>query len=425
MKVYKFKITAYTDAAGKCNPNAPRNGNEDNMFVCANLSATNAGYTVDANKEIPLNKDGCLMVVADGMGGMKAGEVASEIAINIVKESFAPDTLDRTVLKSGKSRARFMERVVGLADQAIKQHASQHPECEGMGSTIILVWICGGQATITWCGDSRAYLYRAATGLKQISKDHSYVQELVDAGQITMDEAFDHPYNNVITRSLGDPNHNAKADSISIPIYKGDIILVNSDGLSGVLRDSEMEAIIRNNGNDIGGCRAALWKAARDAGWYDNVTAILCCITEGAKYDATTASIDCSRDDGFLYLRIRKTSLIWVAAVLTVLAIGCVCALLFFNRNKHASIDNPNSIESEEVVDTSRITAPAPEKGIIVVKSKDTKSHREKDTVRVNKSGNKESRLKKTRRLTLTPVKDSAKTARTDTTATIIDSEEI
>lgn len=360
MKKIKFRVAAYTDSAGKSNLDAPRNGNEDNMFVCSDLSSQGKERYFIADKEEYLSKYGCLMVVADGMGGMNAGEVASEIAINVVKESFAFDTLDKAVLKTEKNRARFMESVVVAADDAIKRHAKTHKECDGMGSTIVMAWLYEGKVTVTWCGDSRAYLYREAEGLKQISKDHSYVQGLVDEGKITMDEAFDHPYNNVITRSLGDPCHKAKPDSVTVPVFKGDIILVNSDGLSGVLRDSEMEGLIRNNRKDMNGCRLALWDAAEKAGWYDNVTAILCEVVDGPDYDpkkATAKGIDCA--DDYVYFRISKKIVKSIAAVLLI-GIIVIAAVSYFRWQPKSENDNnpAEGTEKNELIDTTTTKEP-------------------------------------------------------------------
>ena len=348
MRKIKFRIAAYTDSAGKSKIDAPRNGNEDNMFVCSDLSFQGKEQYFIVDKEECLGKYGCLMVVADGMGGMNAGEVASEIAIDVVKESFAYDTLDKAVLKTEKNRARFMESVVVSADEAIKRHAKVHKECDGMGSTIVMAWLYDGKVTVTWCGDSRAYLYRDTEGLRQISKDLSYVQGLVDEGKITMDEAFDHPYNNVITRSLGDPCHKAKPDSITVPVFKGDIILVNSDGLSGVLRDSEMEELIKNNREDMNGCRMALWNAAEKAGWYDNVTAILCEVVDGPDYDpkkAMAKSIDCS--DDYFCLKISKRVLKLIVAALLVGLIG-ITAVLYLERQSKSGNDNNEPVVNQK-----------------------------------------------------------------------------
>ena len=284
MTQVKFRLTAYTDAAGRYNPDAPRNGNEDNMFVDADLGVTENGVFFESDKEIILSEYGCLLAVADGMGGMNAGEVASEIAVNVVKEAFSKNSIPTSSLESTAAREQYLKQVIILADETIKRHAKDHPECLGMGSTIVIAWLYGDEVSIAWLGDSRIYLFREPDGLEQLSKDHSYVQELVDEGTISEEDAFNHPYNNVITRSLGDNSKRANADSESLRLFKGDILLLNSDGLSGVLQDSELARIIQANRKSMSSCRVALWKEAENAGWHDNVTAILCEITEGEDY---------------------------------------------------------------------------------------------------------------------------------------------
>ena len=281
MTQVKFRLAAYTDAAGRYNPEAPRNGNEDNMFVNADLGAPEGSPFFESDKETVLSEYGCLLVVADGMGGMNAGEVASEIAVKVVKDAFSKEAIPYYAIENPEGREKYLKKVVVEADVAIKKHSQAHPECEGMGSTLVIAWLYNGNASIAWLGDSRIYLFREPDGLRQLSKDHSYVQELVDAGKITDEEAFTHPYNNIITRSLGDTSKKAEADSTTVKLIKGDIILLNSDGLSGVLRDDELCQIIRSNRETMSSCRTALWEAAEAAEWHDNVTAVLCEITEG------------------------------------------------------------------------------------------------------------------------------------------------
>ncbi len=293
MKLTQFRLTAYTDPAGKWDDAAPKRGNEDDLFVDADLTNEVQGEFFTDRVET-LGDLGALMVVADGMGGTNAGEVASAIAIQTVKSFFQRERLSADVVRSAETRARYMERLVVAADNAIKSEAKRNPDCEGMGSTIVLVWLYGGEATATWCGDSRAYLYRTEQGLRQITKDHSYVQELVDKGLITEEIAFDHPMNNIITRSLGDPGKQAQPESRTVPVYKGDILMVCSDGLCGVLRDRKsydmqgnqypgfnMEDLIRENRASMQGLREVLWAAAEGSDWYDNVTVILCELLEG------------------------------------------------------------------------------------------------------------------------------------------------
>lgn len=293
MKSIKFRLTAYTDPAGKWNDDAPKRGNEDDLFVDANLGNGVQGEFV-ADQPEQLSDYGCLMVVADGMGGTNAGEVASAIAIETVKRYFRCENLTPSLCATVASRTKYMEQVVVAADKAIKEEAARNEECEGMGSTIVMLWLKDNVATVTWCGDSRAYIFRDSVGLKQISKDHSYVQGLVDEGKITEEIAFSHPYNNIITRSLGDPDKRAVPESRSVEVYKGDILMLCSDGLCGVLRDRKsydsegnlypgdnLEDLIRANRSSMVECRKILWAAAEQAEWYDNVTAILCEILDG------------------------------------------------------------------------------------------------------------------------------------------------
>ena len=335
MKKIKFRLAAYTDAAGKRNDVPPLYGNEDNFYVDADLSEEPQGE-FSSDEEKALSDYGSLLVIADGMGGMNAGEVASEIAVRTVKECFAHKNLTDRIVADAESRERYMEHVVEEADAAIKARSQENKECEGMGSTIIMVWICDGVASVTWCGDSRAYLFREPKGIAQISKDHSYVQSLVDDGKITEEEAFDHPYGNIITRSLGDPEKKAKADSVTVPLYKGDIILVCSDGLSGVLRDrplsdgtpaANLEEIIRSNRSSMQSCREALFSAAEEADWYDNVTAILYEITDGAaapEPECDKAGTEPAVSKSFINIRINKKRLLyWIIALIAVEAVVC------------------------------------------------------------------------------------------------------
>ncbi|MCM1177023.1 MAG: protein phosphatase 2C domain-containing protein [Clostridium sp.] len=354
----KFRIAAYTDPAGKWNEDAPKKGNEDDLFVDADLSTEVQGQFM-ADEVISLSKAGCLLAVADGMGGMNAGEVASAIAIKTVKSAFCKDKITEEVLSSTHSRTRYLEKTVIEADAAIKKKSTKDKDCEGMGSTIILAWLYDNQLTVTWCGDSRAYIYRDGKGIRQVSKDHSYVQGLVDAGSITEEQAFDHPYGNIITKSLGDPDKKAAPDSMTVPIYKGDIILLCSDGLSGVLRDRKsydsdgqllpgetLEDIISSNRSSMTECRESLWQAAENAGWYDNVTAILCEIVDGEDNTGkqVTENDNRSIEKSFINVRLSKKSL--KITVLVCIAL-LLCAMVFWTYSKfiaHPKLHNEHDV---------------------------------------------------------------------------------
>ena len=288
----KFRMLAYTDAAGKKSADALQDGNEDNFYVDDDLGDNIPRHFV-ADKVIELSSLGMLMVVADGMGGMNAGEVASGIAMDTVAEYFAPNVVPIKTAMSHDLRKKYLEMVVAEADRRIKNDAKIHEEHLGMGSTIVMAWIVGQEMTLCWCGDSRAYRFNPQSGIELLSKDHSYVQELVDRKYISYDDAFCHPDNNLVTRSLGATNKPASPDIRLIKLNQSDIILLCSDGLNGVLRDKKtydregtlidgenIEDIIRDNSSSLVDCRKALWTAAEKAGWYDNVTVAMCEILE-------------------------------------------------------------------------------------------------------------------------------------------------
>ena len=289
-----FRMAAWTDAAGKYDSNAPLEGNEDNYYIDDDLGDNTPSHWV-ADEDIVLSDYGMLMAVADGMGGMNAGEVTSQIAHDTVAEFFAPGKITTQLAATHESRSRYMEDIVRETDRRIKADAHSNGGHKGMGSTLIMAWIVNGELTLTWIGDSRAYRFNPATGIELLSRDHSYVQELADKGIITYEQTFEHPQGNIVTRSLGDTSQKAKPESRLFKVYDNDIFLLCSDGLSGVLRDKKtydengqlypgdnLEDVIANHQTSLRECREALWKAAENADWYDNVTAILCKISSGA-----------------------------------------------------------------------------------------------------------------------------------------------
>ena len=283
MSNIKFKIAA------KTNIGRVRTNNEDNFQAASDLTTAPMKWVNDM--ECDLGNKGALLVVADGMGGMNAGEVASEIAINTIRDFFSPEKITEKVLESRVSIESFMKNSIVEADKAIKKTAKEYPEHKGMGTTMVIAWLLGDTLYVAWCGDSRAYLYNHVTGLKQISKDHSFVQTLVDKGKISAEDAFDYPDSNIITRCLGDSSQKARPDTLSHPItvHNGDIILLCTDGLSGMIRDHEIETVIANNEENMLNCCDQLIDAACEAAGEDNVTVALCRIVSGATDKKSTA----------------------------------------------------------------------------------------------------------------------------------------
>lgn len=269
MSQVTYKIAAMTDVG------LVRTNNEDNLCVITNLDVENSTWL--NNEVCQLGSRGTLLVVADGMGGMNAGEVASEIAVSVVKKHFT-DSIDKVNLSDNDSIVSFMNDSIVLADKAIKHEGRRRPDAKGMGTTIVIAWIIGEKLYVSWCGDSRAYLYNSNEGLFQISKDHSYVQELVDKGIVKPEDAFDFPESNVITRCLSHSSMKAVPDNLAAPIIlsDGDIVLLCTDGLSGMIRDNEIASVIASNSENMSECVEALISAAKAAAGADNVTVCLC-----------------------------------------------------------------------------------------------------------------------------------------------------
>lgn len=263
-----FKLFAGTDVG-------LRDNNEDNFTVSPDLMQNEWMMPADHQQVIPLGERGCLMVVADGMGGQNAGEVASAIAIETVQSMLAPENLSDKVLAKSSTIKDYLKKVVSKADSNVKKYSKEHPEAEGLGSTIVMAWVIGNKAYIAWLGDSRAYALVSGQGIKRLSKDHSYVQQLVDEGKLTDIEAMNHPNSNIITRSLGDTSQKAKADVEEYSLQDGEIILLCSDGLCGVCTDDEIAGVLTEEANDLQVCKEQLTELALDNGGSDNITIAL------------------------------------------------------------------------------------------------------------------------------------------------------
>ena len=357
MSTIKFRIAAKTDIG------LIRTNNEDNFQASSDLTG---GQMRWVNNEIcSLGEKGALIVVADGMGGMNAGEVASELAIETVRDFFTPEKLTDEVIKSRFSIEKYMNDAIVTADTKIKAEARVRPETKGMGTTIVIGWILDGKLYISWCGDSRAYIYNPVAGLHQISKDHSYVQSLIDKGSISREDAFDFPDSNIITRCLSDSTTKAKPESLLKPyeLCDNDIIMLCTDGLSGMIRDAEIEYIIRNNEHNMDILADELIKAACDAEGSDNITICLCQILQGGSKCDPTIFVDYdNRLNGIKDIvpklvtkqpddSTSRKHLFWYIGI-ACLAVAAVCCALWWLGLK----DNDNRDSSEEIIPSKILT---------------------------------------------------------------------
>ncbi len=245
-----------------------REHNEDNFLVCPNLTEQN-WFLVET--PIVLNKAGSLLAVADGMGGENAGEVASAIAMEAIKDFFSARTVRD--IEAGQAGGLLLKAIL-FAHKKVVEHSRNHPECEGMGTTILLAWVINREVYIAWSGDSRCYLYRNGQGLKVLSNDHSVVWELVMNGKLDIDEAESHPESHIITQSLGDNRHPPRPDILVVSLQAGDKLLLCSDGLNGMLTSRAIEQIIRRS-RPLGDLCKELIDAANRNGGEDNITVVM------------------------------------------------------------------------------------------------------------------------------------------------------
>lgn len=339
MKDIRFTLAARCEAAG-------RENNEDNYQVVADIASNRHGFTAD--EELRLGELGTLLVVCDGMGGMNAGEVASAIAVQTIKDCFAAEKITKEVLSAPE---KYIVSSIQAADAAIKAESKRNPATEGMGSTIVLAWLLRGKVYVGWCGDSRAYRYNAVSGLERLSHDHSYVQELVDTGSITEELAFFHPNNNIITRSLGDPRGAAQPDTKVFDIQQGDIYLLCSDGLCGCLQDHQIQEVIEQHHTTVSECRDALWQADEAAGWHDNVTTVLAQITAGgvapAKRKAETSTADGNAMTTSKAKLIRTNRILkGVLAAIVFLVVVVIAGTIAVKHNGHCNGDEAPATDS-------------------------------------------------------------------------------
>lgn len=224
-------------------------------------AATHVGCVRNNNEDCFLARpEASLWLVADGMGGAAAGEVASGIVRDTVLQSVNHgEELEASIQTAHEAVIRAVEEQVGEA---------------GMGSTVVALQSQGSNARIAWVGDSRAYRWRDGE-LEQLTRDHSYVQSLIDAGIIDAEDAENHPQKNVITQSLGAVELNAlQIDSIETPWQSGDKLLLCSDGLTGEVNDAGIANILSEGGSDQE-VVDRLIQAALDNGGHDNVSVII------------------------------------------------------------------------------------------------------------------------------------------------------
>lgn len=254
---------------GKTDVGKARDHNEDNYLV-ADLTRKDPSLPT-AERAYELGERGLLLMVADGMGGAAAGELASEMATDTIYKQLLGGWLSEDEA-TGQRFAYRLKEAVETANHAIHDYAKAHPENRGMGTTATAAGILEDHLFLTQVGDSRAYLIRGKEA-HQLTKDQSLMQRLVEAGELTEEEAAQSERRNIILQALG-PDAKVKVDLTHQDLRRGDILVICSDGLSGQVKREEIAKTV-NDAQDLATAATRLVQLANERGGPDNITVIL------------------------------------------------------------------------------------------------------------------------------------------------------
>ncbi len=254
---------------GKSDLGRTREHNED-TFLVADLSIQNASLQPEVRSHA-VGPKGSLFMVADGMGGAVAGELASQMATDVIYRHLS--TVWATDGETSQDRFAYrMKEALELANHRIFEYAREHPELRGMGTTATVAGVLGDGLWLAQIGDSRAYLARGGEVI-QLTKDQSLMQRLVDAGELTQEEADQSERRNIILQALG-PDARVKVDLTHQTLRRGDTLVICSDGLSSQVRREEIGELIETS-NGLADLCDALIDLANGRGGPDNITVVV------------------------------------------------------------------------------------------------------------------------------------------------------
>lgn len=242
------------NSVGRCEKGICRTSNEDAIFIF------NTRYGCLPN----------LYIVADGMGGHNAGEIASNSAIQFFCEYIHENRM--RILNQNYEYLEVIKSAISYANQKIYNNSRNNDNLSGMGTTFIVASVFNNRLLVENVGDSRLYLIRN-NEIIQITIDHTYVMEMLKSGNLTEDELFDHPNKNIITRAVG-TQESVEIDTFEVELCANDIVLMCSDGLNNMIKDNELLEIIQNQEN-INISVQTLLDRANEHGGLDNISIIL------------------------------------------------------------------------------------------------------------------------------------------------------
>lgn len=324
-------------------------------------NATHVGQVRKANEDYFGSfetKNGYIFLVCDGMGGHVGGAKASQIAVSNIRDCL--QQLDYATPYEALTQSLIS------SNKAILDYAEEHSELRGMGTTCVAILIKGADVYYAHVGDSRIYLF-SKKKLTRITKDHSFVQNMVDIGGLTEEEAETHPRKNEITNALGLVN--MKPPTVcSAPILaaKGDIFVLCSDGLTGLIKDSEIEDVLKNN-MELQGKANLLIDKANQAGGTDNITVQIIGFNQ-SPYSKTITNIQSVSKPPKRQGAKRNKLYLYIAALVLVLSFGQFLRSNFYSHEEHSitkdsvefrnqmkKLDSIKNVEKQKNIDSSKM----------------------------------------------------------------------
>jgi serine/threonine protein phosphatase PrpC len=266
-----------------------RRGNEDNFLLldlagARTWSGSDGSENPEDMRQFMIGQQGLVLVVSDGMGGALAGDVASRMAIEAVRDVLMGEKADGGGCEPGSELVDCLKNATMQANRNIHYKSLEDSRCSGMGATLTGAAVRDDKLDLVQVGDSRAYVMRGDQ-IRLATKDQSLVQQLVDVGQISEEEAETHMFRNVILQALGAQTELTPATA-RIQIRQGDMVLLCSDGLSGKLRNEEIRQIVADSQDDLAAACSALVAEANHRGGEDNITVVLARFTGEELRDA-------------------------------------------------------------------------------------------------------------------------------------------
>lgn len=261
---------------GKTDPGRVRSSNEDHFLVVELARTMSIQHTSVPHEQTQYRSHrGHLFLVADGMGGHRAGEVASALSV-VTIEAFLLNSLRRFFNLKGPEESGVLKEFQSAlmrADARIFEEAERQPKLLGMGTTLTMAFAVSWKLYVAHAGDSRCYLFSQGE-LRQLTQDHTMIAELVRRGALSPQAASQHPYRHMITNVLGGNEPGVRVEMHSLDLEPGDTLLLCSDGLTEMVPDDQLAAILREEPEPRGACERMV-AAANEAGGRDNVTAVI------------------------------------------------------------------------------------------------------------------------------------------------------